>query len=263
MKKTENVSKVFGFAAALLFVLFAIPASAHFMWINAGNYAPAADSDATINIGYGHSFGNPVGNVLLDLEKLDEIYMLDPGGAKLEVKPANATDFKTEGPMKNEGTYLVVGKKKEEFSSKTTDGYKYQSKKELKNVIQCNYSGGYVKAIVNAGMGGGDAFSKPAGHTLEIVPLTDPANLKQGDYISLKVLYKGEPLRADVFATYAGFSTEGAWAYTTGTNKDGVSRVKILVPGVWLIKVGHKESFPDPKECDQYSFTSTLTFEVK
>lgn len=247
----------------VIVLLVTIPASAHFMWLNAEKYTTSANSEAALNIGYGHSFGNPVGNVLLERERMGEITFIDPKGGKIKVKEVNVIDYKSEVPLSKEGTYVIVAKKKEGFSSKTTSGYKQQSRKNLNNVIQCSYSGGYCKAIINVGKSGGTVFSRPVGHNLEIVPLEDPANVKQGGYLPVKVLYNGEILQTEIFATYAGFSTQGAWAYTTSSNKEGLGRIKILQPGVWMVKVSHKLPFPDPKECDQYSYTATMTFEVK
>ena len=146
--------------------------------------------------------------------------------------------------MKKEGAYLAVAKRKEGFSTKTTEGHKRQSKKGLKDVIQCSYSGMYAKAIVDVEKGGGKNLTKPLGHTLEIVPLEDPADLGEGGYMPVKVLYNNEPIRTELYATYVGFSTEGAWAYTTKTNKDGIGRIKMLKSGIWLIKAGHKVPYP-------------------
>lgn len=263
MKNSGKLGKITGLGVIMVMVLFVMPASAHFMWINVGDYTPAPDSTVVMNIGWGHSFGNLVGNVLRDMERLDHIVLLDPKGGKHQVKAQNDIDFETENPVAAEGTCLFVAQKKEGFSSKTPEGYKMQSKKELKDVFQCSYSGGYSKAIVNVGNSAGDTILKPLGHTLEIVPLQNPANLTPGDFMPLKVLYNGKPLRVEIYATYAGFSPDGAWAYTTMTDKEGMCRIKMLHSGVWLVKVGHKLAYPDPKECDQYSYTSTLTFEVK
>lgn len=249
--------------AALAIVLFAVPANAHFMWINVGDYTPDAGKTVMLNVGWGHSFGNPVGGVLQDFERMDELFVLDPDGKRMNVTSANHTDFKTDSPLKKEGTYLAVLKRKEGFSSKTTEGYKTQSKKELKNVVKCSYSGGYGKAIINHGKGDGSILSKEIGHTLEIIPLNDPADLNEGDDMRIKVLYKGKPLSTDISATYVGFSTEGEWAYTAKSDMDGKGKIKILKPGIWLVKIGHGEPYPDPETCDQYSYTSVLTFEVK
>ena len=263
MRKAGKVSGMFGLSVILMLVLFTFPASAHFMWINVENFTPSPEGKVSLNIGWGHRFGNPVGNVMRGREGLDEIAIVSPGGDQLKVEPLNETDYKVEKALGKDGTYLAVAKRKEGFFSKTTEGYQRQSKKGLKNVIQCSYSGGYAKAIINAGKAGGAIYAKAFGHPLEIIPLKDPADLRQGDYLPIKVLYNGEPLRTEIYATYAGFSTEGAWAFTTGVDKEGLGRVKILQPGVWLIKVNHKTPYPDPKECDQYSYTATLTFEVK
>jgi uncharacterized GH25 family protein len=255
--------EILGLSLALILGIFSMPASAHFMWINAGDYTPQTERPMKCTIGWGHNFASPVGNVLFNQEGLDKIYMLDPNGNKLKIEPINEIEFKAERALEKEGTCLVVAKRKEKFFTKTTEGYKRQSKKGLKNVIQCSYSGGYAKAIVVVGKGGGRLFSKPVGHTLEIIPLKDPAGLREGDYLPIKVLYKNKPLKTELYATYVGFSTEGAWAYTAKTNKEGMGKIKILESGIWLIKVGHKVPYPDPKECDQYSYSAALTFEVK
>lgn len=263
MKRTVKSGKILGLSVVTICMLLVGSAGAHFLWINVGDYTPMPESTAVMNIGWGHSFGNPVGNVLWDMNRLDHIAIIDPEGVKKQVKSINEIDFQGNNPLKSKGAYLVVAQKKEGFSSKTTSGYQMKSKKELKNVLQCSYSGGYSKAIVNVGKGGGKALSKPLGHTLEIVPLENPTDLAPGDYFSFKVLYNGKPLRAEIYATYAGFSTDGAWAYTVNTDRQGVGRIKMLHSGIWLIKVGHKLPFPDPQECDQYSYTSSLTFEIK
>jgi uncharacterized GH25 family protein len=263
MRIFRKTLRILGLSFVLILGVASIPASAHFMWINVGDYTPSIERPIKFTIGWGHSFASPVGNVLYKQEGLDKIFMLDPNGNKLKIEPINEIEFKVEKPLKKEGAYLALAKRKGGFFTKTTEGYKRQSKKGLKNVIQCGYYGMYAKAIVDVGERGGKILSKQIGHTLEIIPLKDPADLRQGDYLSVKVLYKNKPLRTELSATYVGFSTENAWAYTTRTNKEGIGKIKILKSGIWLIKVGHKVPYPDPKECDQYSYTATLTFEVK
>jgi len=263
MRIFGKILVMLGLSLALMLGVFSMPASAHFMWINVGDYTPAVKRPVKLTIGWGHEFASPVGNVLYKQEGLDKIFLLDPNGNKLQIKPINEIEFKVKKPLKEKGVYLAIVKRKEGFFTKTTQGYKRQSKKGLKDVIQCGYYGMYGKALVNVGEGGSKNFSKAIGHTLEIVPLVDPSNLREGDYMSVKVLYNNEPLRTELHATYVGFSTENAWAYTTKTNKDGIGRIKMLKSGIWLIKAGHTVPYPDLEECDQYSYSATLTFEVK
>ena len=162
MKFFGKTLGVLGLSLALIVGVFSIPASAHFMWINAGDYTPSTERPVKLTIGWGHAFASPVGSVLHKQKGLDKIYMLDPNGRKLKIEPVNEIDFKVEGPLKKEGAYLVVAKRKEGFRTKTTEGTKRQSKKGLKNVIQCSYSGGYAKAIVDVGKGGGEILSRPS-----------------------------------------------------------------------------------------------------
>ena len=263
MKIFGKTLGVLGLSLALILGVFSMPASAHFIWINAGDYTPPIKTPARFTIGWGHNFASPVGNVMYKQKGLEKIYMLDPDGNELRIKPINEIDFSVEKPLKKAGAYLAVVMRKESFYTKTAKGHNPQSKKGLKDVIQCSYCGMYAKAIVDVGKSEGKNLTKPVGHTLEIVPLEDPAGLREGDYMPVKVLYNNEPLKTELYATYVGFSTENAWAYTTKTNKQGMGRIKMLKSGIWLIKAGHTVPYSDPDECDQYSYSATLTFEVK
>lgn len=249
---------------SLILGVFCIQASAHDMWLNMRHYTFEAGNPTHLTIGYGHYFAGP-GGEFMPQEYLDKLYMIGPDGKKLKLKPNNEVEYQSKKSLTKAGTYLVVASKKGGFSTKTTEGYKKgRSKKGLKNVISCSYSEKHAKAIVNIGNGSGDVFSKTLGHKLEIVPLEDPSNLREGDYMPIKVTFEGEPLRGPVVATYAGFSTEkGAFAYATKTNKKGIAKVKIIKSGIWLVIVKHKVPYPDPAECDMISCSSALSFEVK
>jgi len=70
---------------------------------------------------------------------------------------------------------VVEAKRKEGFRSRTTDGDQAKSRAELKNALECNFSGGYAKAIINVGAPGGDGIAKPVGHPLETICVKDNA----------------------------------------------------------------------------------------
>ena len=53
-----------------------------------------------------------------------------------------------------------------------------------------------------------NGFSTAIGDKLEIVPLTNPTTIKPGDELTVRVLFKGQPLANNVYATYDGFSKE-------------------------------------------------------
>jgi hypothetical protein len=51
--------------------------------------------------------------------------------------------------------------------------------------------------------------------------------------MQVKVLYKGQPLTTNVYATYDGFSKEeNTCAYYTEGHDDGTAKVKITHPGL-------------------------------
>lgn len=263
MKTSIERFGVLALVVTCVFMIFPVWAPAHDMWLEMQDYTIDAGEDLSLTLAYGHHF--PARGVM-DKDDLEEVYVLDGKGQRMDIKADANITYKTVKASKEEGTYLVVAKKKGGFFTKTTEGYKRgQSKKGLKNVIQCTYSAKYAKAIVNVGTAGGKAYSKVLGQDFEIVPMADPGTLAQGDYLPVKILFKGKPLAsAQVLATYMGFSTEkNTFAYATKTDKAGVAKIKTLHYGVWLITASNIQDYPDEQECDQYKFSSSLTFEIR
>ncbi|MCD6578868.1 DUF4198 domain-containing protein [bacterium] len=263
MKIFTKRLEILGLCIALVLGTTCYQASAHVLWLQVRDYTPQVDEEITLTLGYGHYLP---AREFMPGEDLEKIYILAPQGKKIEIKRYSDVEYKGDKPLNQEGTYLVVAKKKGGFFTKTTEGYKRgYSKKGLKNVIKCTYSEKYTKAIVNVGKAGGKNFSKVLGHDLEIIPLSDPGNLAEGDYLPVKIAFRRKVLACQpVYATYLGFSTEkAAFAYTTKTTAEGIAKIRIIKSGIWLITTEYKESYPDSEKCDQYSLSATLTFEVK
>jgi hypothetical protein len=54
------------------------------------------------------------------------------------------------------------------------------------------------------------------------------ANVRPGDEMTVRVLFKGQPLSTNIYATYDGFSKEeSTYAYYTEGHKDGMAEVKL------------------------------------
>ncbi|WLE96180.1 MAG: DUF4198 domain-containing protein [Candidatus Electrothrix communis] len=244
-----------------LTVLFGNQAFGHYPWVNADSYSRHTGETPKINIGYGH--GYPLGS-FLQQEDLEGMDLLDPAGQKIPLKAANVIEYETEEALSEPGIYTVAAERKTVFYTKTTEGWKKQSKEGLKNVLRCVRSHKSTKGLLAVDAEDAAVNKDAVGHPLEIIPQANPASLKAGDYFPVQLLLRGKPYKGKIFATYMGFSTEkDVFAYTAKTDQEGMGSIRILQPGVWLIKAEYEEPYPDQNVCDVESFSATLTLEVK
>ena len=261
--KTDRKNHIWMVALiALAISIFAYsPAQAHFPWLLLEDGAISANRPLKWVIGYGHRF--PLSG-FMNGDELEEAIIFGPGTEdKIAVTALSGIEFTSPSPLKEEGGYVLAAKRKSSFFTKTTEGYKRQPKKGLKNVLSSGFYHSYMKAVANVGETGGKVDTV-VGHDLEIVPLANPLTLRPGDDLPIKVLLRGKPFKTQFLATYGGFSTEnGVYAYAASTDKHGMGRIRILASGAWLIKVNYKEPYKDPEMCDVESFLATCTFEIQ
>ena len=164
-------------------------------WLNANKYNLRQKDTIKFHFAYGHNF--PFGHSFYDNAQIGEMYILGPEGERRKVGPRTLKDgklsqvqFESKGRLK-EGTYLVVMETKGRFGAKTSEGYQWKSKEELKGeeiIGKVSYSQKWAKAIVNVGAESGEGFSRILGHGLEIVPLKDPNELRTNDFLPIKIL---------------------------------------------------------------------------
>ena len=171
-----------------------------------------------------------------------ETYMVSAAGRTDIPLTKNEADKTLDGSasLADEGTHILCGHRKGMIWTNTTKGWKQASKKGLSGVISIGKYEKFSKAIITNGKTD-DAFSKPMGHQLEIVPLEDPQNTKSGNEIRFQILYEGQPLTTEIYATYDGFSTHtNTYAYYSNSNEDGEVAVKITHPGTWMVRAQHE-----------------------
>lgn len=242
------------FAGAALFA--SSSAMAHYPWLMSSNFSPSADQAANIYLAWGHNF--PLEG-FMPKERVDQISLIKPDGKRVDLE-ATETGYVT--PKLTPGVNLVLASQKGGFFTRTREGSKRQSKEGLKDVIRCSYSSNNMKSILNVGKGG-DGLDRATGQPLEIIPLSNPADLKPGDRMNVKITMRGEPYGGMVYATYAGFSTEGAYAYTVEADNEGKASIRMMHPGQWLVRAKVEQEYPDRAVCDVESYTTTLTFAVR
>lgn len=265
------MKKCFLCMAVVLVVTISSSVYAHYLWLNVDNYNPKVGEEIIISVGWGHKFPK---DSEPSVNRLDKLFLIGPDGKTITLE-INVKEERDVEPvkirLKKAGTYLAVLTAKAGFVCKTTKGYFYKSKKQLESegftVLWSAWSESSAKAIINVGSPKGEAFKKEIGQRFQIVVLEDPAKLKKGKYLPVKIVFEDKPAGMHVgfvYARYVGFSEEkDTFCYTTKPDKEGIARIKILERGVWLIYVPEKIPYSNPEEAEECSFTSTLTFEVK
>lgn len=256
---TLFISRCFVIALLAMVLLWSGEAQAHYPWVEMADSALGAKKTMQIRIGWGHTFPS---EDFLGADDLEEIFLLSATGAQIALHPSAATEFSPQRGLAD-GAYLVAAQRKVSFYTKTVDGGKRQSKKGLDNVLKCSWSTMSMKGVVAVGAGKG-AVDRVVGHPLEIIPLANPAHLKVGDTLPVRVLFKGKPYSGEIAALYHTLAEKKETpADSFTTNADGWGSLRIASPGVWLLKSQHELPFARPEECDVESYVATLTFTIK
>jgi len=277
--------KVFMAAMGLsLCVLISGFADAHTMWINAVDYMmqPVIGhsrseeekgeeyiAQTNVYFGFGHRY--PVDD-FMPKKILNTFCLLDGNHNKKALEPNSGGFLATAVKFEKPGPYIVsAALKPGYYTMHIEEGqvkHRMGPKTGLKAVILSLYYEQYAKAILAVGDISDDAFAKPLGDKIEIVPLKNPLNMKAGagEILPVQVWFNGKPASfCKVYATYAGFSTKDDFALATMGDSKGIAHIRLAHWGPWLIKA--EKTLPATEElkdkCDALHYTATLTFEIK
>lgn len=101
----------------------------------------------------------------------------------------------------------------------------------------------FAKTVVAVGSGGAPAFTRTAGHALELVPRSDPLATRSGDTLHVRVLADGRPLAgAMVHIGRAAAPREASVPESTvRTDGEGIAHIPIAAGGLWNARVAHVE----------------------
>lgn len=130
----------------------------------------------------------------------------------------------------------------------------------------------YAKTLVEVGTGGARAFARVAEHPLEFVPERDPAALRPGDTLVVRLLYRGQPLaNARVHAgsvPAAGGRPQLAARSASPdlhltSDGDGRLRVPVATGGLWNIRTLHVVQADAGSGADWDTHWATFVFAVE
>jgi uncharacterized GH25 family protein len=269
-------------SAAILYVMLflistCLPATAHNLWLNPGDYYPQVGTTVDIGIGWGHTYPADRVDQEVKEDRVQEISAVDPDGLTTALTRVSPALYKLS--VTKAGAYLVTAKIKSGSFTMTAEGRKWGDRKSVADPVKCvNYHIEAKTVILAGGKDGNLGYA--AGQPLEVIPLTHLSNLKSGGRLHVKVLFQGKPLPdTPVKATYAGYEhpdgaqhpsgqkagmkAEKHYPVETTTDDQGEATVPVAKAGYWLVLLSHKPPYPDKAICDEYMYNQAFAFQVR
>ena len=257
-------------------------ASAHKIWLNPADHFPEPGSTVEIGIGWGHKYLADRTHEELKKGMPEKIQAVDPDGKTVELTKISDDRYTLDVPKP--GAYLVMAKGKSGFFTTTPEGRKWGNKTEIADAVKCTNYHLSGKTVIMAG-NSEQGFGRMTNQDIELIPLTNPGQIKKGDSFKVSLLLNGKPAAyVPLKAAYAGFDKveKGEAAHSDKTDKkvkkkkddrpfpaeaitdaQGVAELRFDRPGYWMISLSHKPPYPDSTTCDQYMYNMTFTFQVR
>ena len=219
-----------------------------------------------VEIHSGHKFIVP--DEVEDVERIKAGVFKDGKLQEAELKPNEANhciDFTV--PVADGGSMVILANKDGGVWCTTNEGGKSGTRKDLEaqglKVLKATKNDKYVKAIVNASKDDKN-FAVETGQPLEIIPVTNPADAKVGEYFDVKILVDGKPYSGPILASYDGFAPEYEETYAYASQAaQGIAHIKITAPGLWGVRAMKTDLSGKEGEYDSVTRKAFLIFEVK
>jgi nickel transport protein len=232
--------------------------SAHDIWLTLNG--DAGSRRAVIN--YGHPDDRPPAFA----DKVVDLFEIKSGGKTSllnELTPAviNGTFVVETKPFEDDGHVLLATQYDNGYWVKTKDGlYRNATKRLVPDAVEGLWSSKFAKTIT----GPGSPWQTVLGHDLELVPLSDPAEVIPGQSLKLRVLFHGKPLAGGEIERGDGVTAVPEKDIPRFvTDADVVATVPIVKDGAHLLVIDYRVSpsaTPDQANTDLY--TATLRFIV-
>ncbi len=244
---------------ALAFAFLASPqiAAAHDAWITFGRVEDGCH--AIVNYGHPHDRPPALADKIVDFAALTGEERMDLMGGLTHKQTAAAIVVESRG-FNDRGRSLVAVSYDNGYWVKAANGsYRNATVRSVPDAQDSLWSVKFAKAIT----GRGAPWATVIGTPLEVVPLSDPAAAKPGDYLRVRVLFQGKPL-----ANIAVERTDGVTLIKEEdiprfmTDSDGVASVPIVETGPQLLAIDYKVSpsgTPGLAKMDLYNATLTFT----
>lgn len=243
--------------AGLLAMGLATSASAHFSWLETVSGEGAATRVQAV---FGHHL---TPERTLDAARVPRVLAHTAAGAK-HALPRDQAGWLHEAP----DSRVIGGEVRPRYWSRTTAGGRNGSRRDFPDAFSCRASDDAMKTVVTPAAGSApdpQAVSVIVGHTLEIVPLADPASLAVGERLPLRVLFRGEPWQGPLRATWEHYPAANDDDYPVALETDaaGYAELPLSRSGRWLVHATTQGEYHDLEVCDRQAWNASLTFGLR
>ena len=165
------------------------------------------------------------------------------------------------------GPALLVGHRLPQIWCETTQGEMEGSRAALEaKGMKVKSSGKYekfAKTLLNPSHDD-KLYAKVLGQDLELVLLTNPADVKPGSPLSVQVLLHGKPVpNAAVGLTHDAFTKEqDTYKFKAQTDAQGKASFTVDAPALWMLRSTVVEKTPGA-DADEHHLRATYVFPVK
>ncbi|MFK7858375.1 MAG: DUF4198 domain-containing protein [Granulosicoccus sp.] len=230
--------------AGCLWILVSGMAQSHDFWIEPNQFTPGKNEPVEISLRFGVGFK---GDSLPFINALFNDFSLTDASGRTDIQSIQGNDpaaiiSATSGAQllgyQSEPQFVEIDAEKF-YQYTEEEGIEYiRAVRERRgesnlpapeNFIRC------AKALVQTGPAGQDIYGRQLGYTLELIPQSDPYQLKKGESLDFLLLYQGKPI--DGLQLQALSKADPTNVQKVRTDKNGKASVTIDEPGPWLIKV--------------------------
>jgi uncharacterized GH25 family protein len=251
-------------------------AQAHEFWLMPQSFSvpPAQEFKLELRVGAGWP-GESLGRNPAYIERFG---LVEAGGTERRIggqpggDPAGVVAAK-----KSAAAWAVFRSKRSEITLEATKFESYLRDEGLENIIEARRFNGTsnapahemysrcAKALLQVGSSGktpAALLKRNTGLTLELIPQTDPQQLRGGGAFTVQLLYLNQPLRGALVKALPQTAADEAKAPQITGRTDDQGRVTLPLSrgGVWLINAVHMVKAPAELSADWESVWSSLTF---
>jgi len=250
-------SKELYLSAAVLLLFTARPSEAHDIWVT---IEPATGgSRALVN------YGDPDNQELPVLERLLELAVISPGTKRSLREEPFALRSDRPSPVLVSTTFaapaqdaLIAVTYDGGCWVKTPQGYRNVSRRLVPSAQESFWAAKFSKTLLGPG-----AYTRSAGHELELIPLSDPYQLSEGQSLRVRVDFRRAPLaNAEVGVRDASSAISEANIPRFKTDANGVASVAVLGGRTNVLMIEHKLPGAQQEVAAMDHFSATLVFSL-